>query len=309
MTSDFFKETTNHPFSHSAHQADYDADSSHRTAYSQKDDDWVAAQNYYQNGEMFELKVIDQNRGGLIVLFGQLQGFIPNSQIPGLAPGKQDEIKHRKIGTLIPVVVIEANKTRNRLIFSAKTGVQEETSEWAPNLEVGQILTGKIVNLVEFGAFANIGNGINGLIHISELSWQRIESPAEVVKIGDRIKVRVQAIDHQRERISLSHKAISPDPWIGIEKRYKIGDLVEGIITSQRKFGIFVKLGAGVEGLLHQSEIPIGGSLLPQDAIKSGAKILLRISNIEVPQQRISLSLQQVTIDEQISWLMHQKFS
>ena len=307
MSSNFYNENTSRRTSYLSNQpSDYNIDLSSRMAYSQKDDDWVAAQSYLQNGEILELKIVEQNRGGLIVKFGQLQGFIPNSQIPNLASGNHDTLKKRKVGSLMPVAVIEADKKRNRLIFTAKLDAQEYSgNQWAQGFEVGQILTGRIINLVEFGAFADIGNGINGLIHISELAWRRVTDPAEVVKVDETVKVRIQEIDYKRRRISLSRKAVRPNPWIDIKKRYRIGDLVEGVVTTEQRFGFFVELGAGVEGLLHRSEIPFGGSILGPEDVIPGEKILLRITNIEARQQRISLSLQLVTIEEQISWLMH----
>lgn len=307
MSSDFYNENTRQRTSYQSNQSsDYNMDSSSRMTYSQKDDDWVAAESYLKNGEILELKIIEQNRGGLIVKFGQLQGFIPNSQIPNLAPGNHDTLKGRKVGSIMPVAVIEADKKRNRLIFTAKLDSQEYSSNhWAQGLEVGQILTGKIINLVEFGAFADLGNGVTGLIHISELAWRHITDPAEVIKVGEMVKVRIQKIDRQRQRISLSRKAMRSNPWIDIEKRYRIGDLVEGVVTTEQRFGFFVELGAGVEGLLHRSEIPFGGSILGPESIVPGEKIILRITNIEAQQQRISLSLQLVTVEEQISWLMY----
>jgi len=274
-----------------------------------KDEDWKNAKTQLHSGEPIELKIIDQNRGGLIAAFGQLRGFLPNSHIPELKSNGQSEqafeFKRRKIGTTLSLLVVEANKERNRLILSAKTGRDDQLSQRLGDLKVGETITGQVVNLVKFGAFVDLGSGINGLIHISELSWQRINRPSEVVSIGDEVTVQIQAIDFERKRISLSRKVLQPNPWNSIEERYKVGDLVEGVVTTVRGFGVFIKLAAGVEGLLHQSEFS-GDSLINlHDSNKPGDKLLVRITSIQPDQQRIGLSLQQVTLDEQLTWMMH----
>lgn len=146
---------------------------------------------------------------------------------------------------------------------------------------------------------------MNGLVHISELTWQRINHPSEIVKIGEEITVTIQEIDHERNRVSLSRKALQPNPWTGIGERYKVGDLVEGQVTLIRPFGIFLQLAAGVEGLLHQSEYSSDRQANLQDVAKTGDKILVRIVSIQPDQQRISLSLQQVSMEEQLTWSMH----
>ncbi len=274
-----------------------------------KDSDWDRAESYLESNQPIELKIIDQNKGGLLVAFGQLRGFLPNSYIPEIKNISQSkeafEIKRRMIGTMMQLLIIEVERKRNRLIFSARIGQEEKPKHQLAGLSVGQTLSGRIVNLVKFGAFVDLGRGINGLIHISELSWQRINHPSDLVRIGDEITVIVQEIDHERNRVSLSHKALQPNPWISIEERYKIGDLVEGQITSIQPFGIFLKLAAGVEGLLHQSEFSDNGQIPIQDSAKTDDKLLVRIINIQPEQQRINLSLQQVTMEEQLSWMMY----
>ncbi len=274
-----------------------------------KDEDWNNAELYLQSGEPVELKIIDQNRGGLIAALGQLRGFLPNSQIPELRNTSQGEqalaFKRRMIGTMLPLLIIEVDKERNRLICSAKTGQEDFHTHRLDGLSVGQTISGRIVNLVKFGAFVDIGRGINGLIHISELSWQRISHPSEVVSVGDEVTVKIQQIDPERDRINLSLKELQPNPWFSIQDRYKVGDLIEGVVTSVRPFGIFIELAAGVEGLLHQSEFSDDNLISSQHISQPGEKLLVRITSIQPDQQRIGLSLQQVTMEEQLTWLMH----
>ncbi len=274
-----------------------------------EEEDWANAESYLHNGEIIELEIIDQNRGGLIASFGQLRGFIPNSHIPELKHNRREdqafEIKKQKIGTWLPLLVIEADKESNRLIFSAKPSHEDQPSRLLGDLRVGETITGQVVNLVKFGAFVDVGGGINGLIHISELSWQRINHPDEVVRVGDEVTIEVQEINLERERVSLSLKSLQPNPWDSIEGRYKVGNLVEGVVTTVRSFGIFLELAAGVEGLLHESEFTNGGLITSPEAAKPGDKLLVRITSIQPEQQRIGLSLQQVTMEDQLAWLMH----
>ncbi len=274
-----------------------------------KDKDWDTAESYLQSNIPVEQKIIDQNKGGLLVEFGNLQGFLPNSQIPELKNISQSkqafEFKRRMIGTTMRILIIDVDRPRDRLIFSAKFGRDEQTHSQLAGLNVGQTMSVRVVNLAKFGAFVDLGRGINGLVHISELSWQRINHPSEIVKIGDEITVTIKEIDLERNRVSLSRKAYLPNPWTGIEDRYKVGDLVEGQVTSIRPFGIFLQLAAGVDGLLHQSEYSTDGQENLQDTAKAGDKILVRIVSIQPAQQRISLSLQQVSMEEQLTWNMH----
>ena len=215
------------------------------------------------------------------------------------------EIKRRQIGTTLSLLVIEANRTNNKLILSARIGHQSQPEVDLHQFKIGDIVTGRVVNLAKFGAFVDLGNRINGLVHISELSWKRINHPSEIVKVGDELTVQILFVDRERQRINLSRKVLQPNPWETVEKRYKVGDLVEGVVTSIRSFGIFFKLAAGVEGLLHQSEFPTGTAMVSIDTLQPGDKLLVRITSIQPDTQRIRLSLQQVSIEEQIAWLTH----
>jgi len=274
--------------------------------------DWERALAYQHSGAPLEVQIVDFNRGGLIAAFGRLRGFVPNSHLPAIRGNPNTpanlERKQRMIGSELMVVVLEAIPENNRLIFSARLGDQAPApSDRLDELQVGQVVTGHVVNLTPFGAFVDIGYGVNGLIHVSELSWKHIQHPREVVQKGDEITAQVQRIDRQRRRFSMSAKALQPNPWENIGNRYHVGDLVEGVITAQRRFGYFVRLAAGVEALLHNSEIPHRGGFLPEGELTPGRKILARIVLVEPEKRRISLSLQQVTLEDQLSWLLHQQ--
>jgi small subunit ribosomal protein S1 len=281
---------------------------------SREEDDWERAKTYLQSGEKLSLKITKQNRGGLIAKLGSLEGFIPNSHLPGLSHREPHEnakqLKKQKIGTTMDLRVIEVNRDRNRLILSAKNDSKdrEEKNDVLDNLEVGQTVSGKVVNLVDFGAFVDLGGGVNGLIHISELAWQHLDHPSDLLDVGDQVEVKVQKIERDRNRISLSRKALCSNPWVSIEERYQVGDLVEGVVTTVRKFGAFVRLAAGVEGLLHKSEMQLAPGTEPKDVFQSGDEVLLRITSVDPAQERIGLSQQQVSLEERLSWTMHKKY-
>lgn len=281
---------------------------------STEENDWERAKAYLQRGEKLSLEIIKQNRGGLIAKLGSLEGFIPNSHLPSLSRRGQNEnakqLKKQKIGTTMDLRVIEVNRDRNRLILSAKDDSKDRTekSDVLDSLEVGQTVSGKVVNLVDFGAFVDLGGGVNGLIHISELAWQHLEHPSDLLDVGDQVEVKVQKIERDRNRISLSRKALCSNPWVSIEERYQVGDLVEGVVTTVRKFGAFVRLAAGVEGLLHKSEMQLAPGTEPKDVFQSGDEVLLRITSVDPAQERIGLSQQQVSLEERLSWTMHKKY-
>jgi small subunit ribosomal protein S1 len=277
------------------------------------EDDWERARTYLQSGEKLSLEITKQNRGGLIAKLGNLEGFIPNSHLPSLPHRgqheKAQELKKQKIGETMELRVIEVDRGRNRLILSAKDDADNraEKNDVLDNLDVGQTVSGKVVNLVDFGAFVDLGGGVNGLIHISELAWQHLEHPSDLLDVGDQVEVKIQKIERDRNRISLSRKALCSNPWVSIEERYQVGDLVEGVVTTVRKFGAFVRLAAGVEGLLHKSEMELAPGMEPKDDFQAGDEVLLRITSVDPSQERIGLSQQQVSLEERLSWTMHKK--
>jgi small subunit ribosomal protein S1 len=265
--------------------------------------DWKLAERYFSSGETLDLEVVDMNRGGLVVEFGNINGFVPNSHIPALQNVENRErVKARKteaIGSQLPLKVIEVDCDRKRLILSAKDAQKEIRLRRLLELKSGDVIKGCVVNIVNYGAFVDL-NGITGLIHISELSWHHIKHPSEVLDSGEEIEVMVKNVDLDRERISLSHRALLPNPWDAIEERYSNGDLVEGLVTSIKDYGAFVKLPIGIEGLLHVSEM--NGT--PEDLLTFGEKILVRIVAIDSHRERINLSLNRVSPEDHTAWLM-----
>jgi small subunit ribosomal protein S1 len=268
--------------------------------------DWDLAEEKLAKSEALELEIVDQNRGGLVAIFGRLRGFVPNSHIPGLREkiyNKEDliSLKEELIGSKMILKPIEVDKKKRRLILSGKNARREARQKIIQELNVGQIVKGRVVNIVDFGAFVDLG-GVDGLIHISELAWKMVKHPSEIVSIGDEFEVLVKSVDIERERIGLSRKALLADPWETIYDRYQIGSLVEGMIANVCHFGIFVRLPDGIEGLVHKTELDIIGPGMPQNIFKGGDPILVRIISIDPIKKRMGLSLRQVTYEEQVAW-------
>jgi small subunit ribosomal protein S1 len=268
--------------------------------------DWDLAEEKLEESDALELEIVDQNRGGLVAVFGRLRGFVPNSHIPGLREktyNKEDLIsmKEELIGSKMILKPIEVDRKKRRFILSGKNARREARQKIMRELNVGQIVKGRVVNIVDFGAFVDLG-GVDGLIHISELAWKMVKHPSEIVSIGDELDVLVKSVDIERERIGLSRKALLPDPWETIYDRYQMGSLIEGVIANVCHFGIFVKLPDGIEGLVHKSELDIIGPGMPQNMFKRGDPILVRIISIDPIKKRMGLSLRQVTYEEQVAW-------
>ncbi len=269
-------------------------------------EDWEQAQALMESGEVLELEVVGRNRGGLVVTFGRLRGFLPNSHIPSLRRGASveqlNQQKEEKIGEKLLLKIIEVDERQRRLILSGRAAQRERRQQRLEQLTVGEVLEGRVVNLVDFGAFIDLG-GVDGLVHISELDWQRVDHPSEVVELGELLEVKLIGVDVDRERVSLSRKALLENPWQQLGDSYQQGDLVEGEITNIRDFGAFVMLPEGIEGLIHTSEIGIDGPGEPKDVLRTGDKVLARVIEIDPERERISLSLRRVEKDEQLEWM------
>lgn len=267
--------------------------------------DWLRAQKLFDKGELWEGQITEYNRGGLIVPFDEIRGFLPISHIDGLPrrltlDQRMAELA-KMVGQRVRLKLIEVDRKHRRLVFSereAQRQWREEQKERLINeLWEGEVRRGKVSKLCDFGAFVDLG-GVDGLIHISELSWGWVNHPSEVVQVGDEVDVYVLRIDYERKRISLSLKRLQRDPWTLVDEKYGIGELVEGTVTSIRDFGAFVRIGEGIDGLLHVSEM---SNLPPQDAremVKEGEKLLLRIISIDSERHRIGLSLRHVREDD-----------
>jgi small subunit ribosomal protein S1 len=258
--------------------------------------DWDAIGNVMRNDEVIELNVIGYNRGGLLVEWQTLHGFVPASQLSDF-PVNANGIARRNaltvwVGQKLKLRVIELNSEQNRLILSERAArVQAgERADILRRLKSGDTTTGTITNLCEFGAFVDLG-GLEGLIHISELSWGRVGHPADLLQRGQIIQVYVLEIDRMAGRIALSLKRLRPDPWVTVSERYRIGEIVEGVITNVVDFGAFACIEEGLEGLIHVSELAEGHFLHPRNVVGEGQKVSARVLSIDSHARRLGLSL------------------
>lgn len=262
---------------------------------------WEQVEAMQESGETFEGKIEGYNKGGLIVLVHGLRGFVPASQISmarrSMVEGGTPDRWARMIGESISVRIIEVDRTRRRLILSERAAnpeTRQSLKERAiEGLEEGQVYTGRVTSVAEFGAFVNV-NGADGLVHLSELSWERIQHPSEVLSVGQEVKVKVISIDKDKKRIGLSIRALQDDPWQAKADSFKVGQLVEGTITRLTKFGAFARLEGDIEGLIHISELSENRINHPKEAVKEGDTVTLRVIRIDSEQRRIGLSLRKV---------------
>ncbi|HEX6819821.1 MAG TPA: S1 RNA-binding domain-containing protein, partial [Ktedonobacterales bacterium] len=262
---------------------------------------WRIAQEQYERGDLLEAEVIDHNKGGLIVNLEGIRGFVPISQILNLkredtADNVETQTKlqgmvHRKL----QLKIIEINRNRNRLILSERLAVQEwrakRREELLNELQIGEVRRGIVSNLSNFGAFVDLG-GADGLVHISQLAWSRVNHPSEVLKVGQEVEVQVLSVDKEKKKIALSIKRAEVDPWTTVESRYQVGQLVHGSITKIAPFGAFARIEDGVEGLIHLSELP-AGQQDPKALLREGQDVTVRILRIDADRRRLGLSIRQ----------------
>jgi small subunit ribosomal protein S1 len=263
---------------------------------------WDNVERLVSSDEVVESKVMGFNKGGLIVGVEGLRGFVPSSQISAMrrsqSTGDTPEQRWQKmIGQPITVRVIEVDRERRRLILSERAASTESRQSIKERvieeLEEGKVYTGRVTSLANFGAFINI-NGADGLVHLSELSWDHIDHPREVLEVGQEIKVKVINVDREKKRIGLSVRALQEDPWRSRVEKYSVGQLVEGVITRLTKFGAFARLEGDIEGLIHISEIADHRIEHPKEVLKEGEVKSLRVIRIDPDQHRIGLSLRKV---------------
>jgi len=272
--------------------------------------DWIRAEEMLESDEIIEVEIIGYNKGGAIIPFGRLRGFVPISHLSEMSPGMGDRRRQQRLaqlrGSTVPLKVIEVDRRRRRLVLSQREAQKEWDSkrreELIESLEVGQVRQGRVSGLRDFGAFVDLG-GADGLIHISQLAWHRVAHPREVLKPGQEIDVYVMRIDRETNRISLSLKKILPNPWDTVTDRYHENQLVEGKITRIVDYGAFAEIEPGIEGLLHVSQLSRSSVENVADVVQEGETHLLRIVNIDKKRQRIGLSLKAVTAMEQIEWM------
>lgn len=258
---------------------------------------WDRLKQAFESGEVLEVKVADVVKGGLVCDLG-VRAFIPASLVEQHFVEDFSGYK----GRVLRVKIVEFDRESNKVILSARAVLDEEKErkkeELLRSLEVGQILEGTVRRLTNFGVFVDIG-GLDGLVHISELAWHHVEDPAEVVKEGDQVRVKVLKVDPEKGRISLSIKEAQPGPWSGVEERYKVGSVVTGVVKRLVSFGAFVELEPGVEGLVHISQIANRHIATPQEVLEVGQEVKVKILDVSEEKQRISLSIRQAEGERQ----------
>jgi small subunit ribosomal protein S1 len=263
---------------------------------------WEDAERMMKEDETFTGKVVGYNRGGLLVSFRELQGFLPASL---LAYSRRSEITgesadqrfNELMGEELPVRIIEVDQERRRLIFSEKAAVHETRDtvrdKVIEKLNVGDVRKGKVTSLADFGAFVNL-NGADGLVHVSEISWDKVRHPGDVLKVGQEVEVKVISIDEEKRHIGLSIRLLQDDPWQEQIGDLRVGQLMEAKITRLTKFGAFAMLESGIEGLIHISEISDEHIGHPKEVIHEGDEVTLRVIKVEPESHRIGLSLRRV---------------
>lgn len=261
-----------------------------------KDKGWDELQTVFEAKETLQVKAYDANRGGLLIELEGIRGFMPVSQLsadhyPRVSGADKDEIM-QKLSSLVKqtltVRILDINRKENKLIFSEKEAVKDDMQERFEKLTVGDEVEGIITGVIDFGAFVNV-DGIEGLIHISEISWERVEDPKNYVKTGERVKARIIAID--KDRLSLSLKQMQEDPWLGEVKNFKKGDVVEGRVTRITPFGAFVQLSPAVEALVHVSEMSDDDGSNPEEVFKVNETKEFKVLEIDTENRKIALSL------------------
>ncbi len=272
-------------------------------------EDWQRAEDIMNADEVYMGTVIESNRGGLIVPFGNLRGFVPASHVSGLARGLSEEERrdqmHDMVGSQIAVKIIEVNWKRRRLVFSQRDAQRERREArkevLLENLQEGEVHRGVVSGLRDFGAFVDLG-GADGLIHISELAWHRVKHPREILNVGDEVEVYILKLDEEGKRIGLSLKRLQQNPWELIDEMYHIGQLVEGDVSRVTQFGAFVSMEPGIEALLHITQMGETQPEHPSLVVHEGQRLLMRVISIEPDKQRLGLSLKEVTDEEMSAW-------
>ncbi|MBN1428207.1 MAG: S1 RNA-binding domain-containing protein [Anaerolineae bacterium] len=260
--------------------------------------DWDLAIATHDKDAVVDLVVSGCNRGGLLVTWNTLRGFVPASQLNDFPVDIDEQQRHemlaKRVGEHFKLRIIELDAPKNRLILSERAALVQpgQRNQVLETLKAGTIHEAVVTNLCDFGAFADLG-GIEGLIHISELSWGRVAHPRDVLSSGQQVKVYIMHVDSQSERIALSLKRLQPDPWQSVERRYEVGQTIEALITNVVDFGAFACIEDGLEGLIHISELAEGQFLHPRNVVKEGQRVKVNVLNIDGRARRLGLSLRQ----------------
>ena len=260
------------------------------------DDPWALAQACMDEDRVLQLRVTDHNKGGLLLEWHGLPGFVPASQ---LIDFPQFHLPRERVASLaewhereLQLKIIEVNKLQNRLIFSERATLvaAEQKENLLSGVQPGQQLHGLVTNLADFGAFVDLG-GVEGLIHKSQISWSRVQHPGDVLQPGQTVEVLVLSVDQDAGRIALSMKQLRPDPWQTAEERYKPGQHVRGIVGHVMHYGAFIILEQELEGLVHYTELAEGAFLHPRDVVRTGEEVVARVLAVDGHRKRIALSL------------------
>lgn len=258
--------------------------------------DWQRAKELYDEDEAIELKVVGYNKGGLVVEFGRIQGFVPNSHIPEIRSthdvSKRQQYKAKQIDTTRLLKIIEVNADQDRFVLSETAVQKKQRQQQLQELSVGDVLTGTVTGLKNFGAFVDVGNGLTGLIHISKIDWEFLDHPAEKLALGEKITVQVDDIDLERQRLSLNRKALLPGPWEQFAEKYQPGDWIEGEVTAVVTYGAFIKLTEHVKGLLHRNQMNSPNGIAVENVFQPGDTPMVKITHIDLDKERIALSTQ-----------------
>ena len=259
--------------------------------------DWERIQAIHDNDEIVDLEVKGYNRGGLLVQSDDIQGFVPISHLIDMPSNVRDEERAKLlpnyVGKMLRLKVIECEPSQDRVVFSERAALAGEGRrlQLFQSLQEGNVVQGTVTNVTEFGVFIDLG-GVEGLIHVSELSWGRVQHPHDVLQVGNQIDVLVLQVSEESSRVALSYKRLHANPWETMVAQYKLGDKVDATVTSITRFGVFARLQEGVEGLIHVSSIsqPIDKKNL-EDHFKPGQILLVRILHIDADRRRLGLGL------------------
>jgi small subunit ribosomal protein S1 len=262
-------------------------------------EDWIWARELYQEDEVVDLPIVGFNRGGLLVEARSLRGFVPLSHLMNVQPDLADELRLKmledQVGQQMGLKVIEFDPERGRLVLSQRAALAGpgRRVELLTSLNPGDRVQGEVTNITRFGVFVDLG-GVEGLIHVSELSWGRVGHPSDVVECGQEIEVQIISVDREQDRVALSLKELLPDPWEQVDEHYSIEQIVEGVVTNVVKFGAFIGIEEGLEGLIHVSELGDGSFLHPRNVLHEGEQVRVRIIHIDASDRRLGLSLRGV---------------
>ncbi|MBI4789504.1 MAG: S1 RNA-binding domain-containing protein [Chloroflexi bacterium] len=279
-------------------------------ARAQMERDWREAEELLKSEAVFEAQVAGFNKGGLIVRVGKVRGFVPATQLESIPRRKSDSPGDAEasdtdlsalVGKKLRLKIIELDRERNRLILSERAAMRdwrkEQKERLMTELKEGDVRSGVVTSVTDFGAFVALG-GVDGLIHLSELSWAKINHPRDLLKVGDKVDVKVLSVERERQRIALSLKRLQAEPWTTVEDRYQVGQLVTGTITKLASFGAFARLEDNIEGLIHISELSDKRIQHPKEVVKEGETLTLRVIRIDAPRRRLGLSLKRVADED-----------